>query len=746
MKDEEETNYKLMREAEELRKRVAQLELAQKELIRSNEELRESGRQYSDIFHFGLVGIFDSTPEGRIIRANDRLARMIGYESPEELIAGIDNIAEDLYVAPSQREEIVRLLGESDQVLHFEIGLRRRDGSHMTADLSVRSVRDQSGSLLYFEGFIDDITERKRLREALANRTYELGERVKELNCLFDISNLIENQDLSLVEIVQGIVDVIPTAWQYPEITCARAILEDQEFRTENFAETRWQQVSDIKVHRKRLGTLEVFYLEDRPQRDEGPFLEEERSLLNAVAERLGRIVERKRAGRSLRESEERFRAIFEGAEETIFLKDPDLKYTHVNPALCNLLGIPSSEILGRRASDIYGEEIGRILEERDARAWAGERIEMEQTRPVQGSLMTFHDTIVPVRDSRNEIVGICGISRDISERTNLIKEGPVPSESPLSQAMQGTLTKARIAASAQSIVLLQGESGSGKDYLARWIHERSQRSTGPFFAVNCAAIPQELAESELFGHERGAFTGATGRKKGMFELAEGGTILLNEIGELGLSLQSKLLAFLDTQSFLRVGGEKQVQIDARLIAATHRNLEHEVAAGRFLEPLYYRLSVFPLHVPPLRERSEDMPILVKTIMAKLAREMQLTELPRLGPHHIKALAQYPWPGNVRELSNVLERSLILCRGGAFELALPASQTSDEDLSYTVRYVPGRTVRDVTDEVKTFMCVAAMDACQGNKKEAAKLLNISRDAFYRYIKRLAKRPEKKTEH
>jgi PAS domain S-box-containing protein len=588
------------------------------------------------------------------------------------------------------------------------------------------------------------IVEHMEADQRLMQQTRELSDRIKKLNCLFALSEVVEDQDASLHNIIQRIVALLPDAWQHPEVTCARATVEGDEFATDGFRKSPSCQEATIKVHDIPTGSLEVYYREERPEEDEGPFRKEERSLLNAVAERLGRIIECKRAERALRESEERFRAIFEGADEMIFLKDADLRYTHVNPALCNLLGVPAAEILGRRANDFYDEKASRHLEERDLRVLTGERIEMEHARRVRGTLMTFHDTIVPIRDSGDEIVGICGISRDITERTRLLSEGPIPAESSLSQAMQGTLDKARIAANTESILLLQGESGSGKDYLARWIHERSQRSSGPFFAVNCAAIARELAESELFGHERGAFTGAAGRKKGMFELAEGGTILLNEIGELELSLQSKLLAFLDTHSFLRVGGEREIQVDTRLIAATHRNLEDGVAQGRFLEPLYYRLSVFPIHVPPLRERSEDMPVLVETIMAKLAREMQLTQLPRLGPHHMDALTRYPWPGNIRELSNVLERSLILWKGGPFELALPASQTRDDDWSYTVRYTPGRTVRDVTDEIKSFMCAAAMDVCQGNKKEAAKLLNISRDAFYKYIKRMAKRPEKKT--
>ncbi|MEW6348699.1 MAG: PAS domain S-box protein [Thermodesulfobacteriota bacterium] len=472
-----------------------------------------------------------------------------------------------------------------------------------------------------------------------------------------------------------------------------------------------------------------------------GPVMIEEKTKLFSV---ISDVTDRKRVEKALRESEERFRAVFESAEECIFLKDRSLRFTHVNSAMCELLGLPSSGIVGKRAEDLYRAETAQQLTEMETRVLSGESIEIEQTRALRGTSLTFHDAMVPLRNERDEIIGICCISRDITERKKLAWEPRMGDQHYPSAAMRSTLKKALIAARTDSIVLLQGESGSGKDYLARWLHDRSKRANGPFFPINCSALPRELAESELFGHERGAFTGAGGLKRGLLELAEGGTILLNEIGELDVPLQAKLLTFLDTHSFLRVGGQKQVQANARLISATHRDLETEVAEGRFLEPLFYRLSVFPLRVPALRERPEDIPVLVEEIIAWLAVEMQLTELPRIDASHIAALSQYRWPGNVRELRNVLERSLMLWQGGEFDLAMPVTETNPDDWSHTIRYVPGKTVRDVTDEIKTFLCAAALDACGGNKTEAARLIDISRDAFYRYIKRMRMKPKKKT--
>lgn len=487
----------------------------------------------------------------------------------------------------------------------------------------------------------------------------------------------------------------------------------------------------------KRDGTPFHAYLESLPVKDaDGTF--------NRCRTVLVDITERKKVEEALRESEERFRAVFESAGEYICIKDRSLRYTHVNAAMRRLLGFPASKIVGKRVEELLGAEAGRQISQRDNRVLAGESLEVEEARIMNGVELIFHDTVAPLRDTKGEIIGICCISRNITERRRLSSEARTGRREFPSEAMRKTLRKAVVAARTDSIILLQGESGSGKDYLARWMHEQSKRASGLFFSINCSALPRELAESELFGHERGAFTGATGLKRGLLELAEGGTILLNEIGELELSLQAKLLTFLDTQCFLRVGGRKQLQVNARLMAATHRDLAAEVAKGGFLEPLFYRLSVFPLRVPALRERQEDIPILAEEIMSSLAAELQLAEIPRLESRHIKALSQYHWPGNVRELRNVLERSLILWEGAGFNLAMPTGDSAGEQWSYTVRYVHGKTLRSVTDEVKTFLCDAALQVCGGNKRDAAKLLDVSRDAFYRYIRRLGQKPEKKT--
>ena len=272
-----------------------------------------------------------------------------------------------------------------------------------------------------------------------------------------------------------------------------------------------------------------------------------------------GEIGRRKATEQSLRSSERRFKAVFETAQDSIFVKDADRRYTHVNPAMLKILQLPLSEIVGRTDDELFGEEETRLVKNLEDRVLRGQIIEAEYAVRLKDGPITFNCVRVPLRDAAGNVSGICGIARDVTERKGI---QPADRDEPLryrSVAMQETLKQITLAGRTDSIVLFLGESGSGKDHLARMLHDRSpNRSGGPFLAINCAALAPELVESELFGHERGSFTGSHGRKRGLLELAEGGTLVLNEIGELPPPLQAKLLTFLDTQSFIRVGGEKR--------------------------------------------------------------------------------------------------------------------------------------------------------------------------------------------
>ncbi len=292
------------------------------------------------------------------------------------------------------------------------------------------------------------------------------------------------------------------------------------------------------------------------------------------------------------------------------------------------------------------------------------------------------------------------------------------------SPAMQGIKDLlAKIAASPASTVLLTGESGTGKDLAAKVIHYASNRAAQPFMNITCSALTDSLLESELFGHERGAFTDARQQKRGLLESANGGSVFLDEIGEMAPGLQSKLLRFLEEKTFKRVGGSQDIQVDVRVIAATNRNLEESVKQGLFREDLYYRLDVLPVRLPPLRERAADVPVLAKYYIDLFNQEFR-KQVRGAAPEVFEALERYPWPGNVRELRNLVERAMLLTE--ANELALrdfPMLQARPAE-SGGMELAPGGTN---LEQLERGLVVQALERTQWNQTQAAALLGLNRD-------------------
>jgi len=296
-------------------------------------------------------------------------------------------------------------------------------------------------------------------------------------------------------------------------------------------------------------------------------------------------------------------------------------------------------------------------------------------------------------------------------------------------------------AAATDATVLLEGESGTGKELFARALHALSPRSEGPFVAINCAAIPDTLLETELFGYEKGAFTGAAARKPGRFELAHRGTLFLDEIGDLPLALQAKILRALEEKRFERVGGTQSLHVDVRVVAATNRNLKQRVAERQFREDLYFRLSVFPIQIPPLRERSDDVVILARHFVDRFCRDMNKKTL-AVAPAAIDELRVYAWPGNVRELQNCIERAVILCDGDTIHprhlnlsfrqpVAPVATSPWDQiDLAGTM----ADALRRTTAEVERRKIEQALRDAAGNRMRAADLLQISYKSLQQKLK------------
>jgi DNA-binding NtrC family response regulator len=321
----------------------------------------------------------------------------------------------------------------------------------------------------------------------------------------------------------------------------------------------------------------------------------------------------------------------------------------------------------------------------------------------------------------RDEFVGRTGLGRLIGT----------------SAALERVVRQARAVADTSATVLLAGENGTGKEVLARAIHEESPRRAAPFVAVSCAALPESLVESELFGHERGAFTGATSAKKGRFELAEGGTLFLDEIGELSQAVQVKLLRVIQERAFERLGGEKTLTVDIRLIAASNRDLEREVDAGRFREDLFYRLNVVPLTLPPLRERREDIPVLAAHLAARAA-EKHNRATPTLDAALIEALAEYDFPGNVRELENLIERLVVLSNATRLGTEhLPEKMLLAAPAHEDATTAPGETTLEgATLALRRRLVAGALQAEGGNKVAAARRLGISRSYLHRLVSEL----------
>jgi len=306
--------------------------------------------------------------------------------------------------------------------------------------------------------------------------------------------------------------------------------------------------------------------------------------------------------------------------------------------------------------------------------------------------------------------------------------------------AMRRVYALVEAVAGSSALVLLTGPTGTGKELLAHAIHYRSSRRSGPFVRVNCAALPEGLLESELFGHEKGAFTGAIRQHRGRFEQAQGGTLLLDEIGEIPPAVQVKLLRVLESGELQRVGGTETIRVDVRVIAATNRDLRREVRAGRFREDLYYRLNVFQIDLPALRERRDDIPLLVEHFLRKYAERYQKI-VTRVTPQVMARLLQHPWPGNVRELEHAIERGVLLCTGHELE-QVPLSEDDSPspvelDLDASDAPLPETGLQEALEDLERRMIVTALRQEKGVQARAARRLGISRSNLNYRIQKLA---------
>lgn len=433
------------------------------------------------------------------------------------------------------------------------------------------------------------------------------------------------------------------------------------------------------------------------------PLLNEEGQPRGAVAASVD-VTELRMAGEALRQSEERFRVALKHSPITVFNLDLDLRYTWM---YSSWPAEASESYLGKTPHAFFGREEGeRVMENRRAVLKTGQGLRQLNEVHIKGNKRYLDTTIEPVFDLAGAVVGLTGASMDVTElreATDALREaqGKLTEEKLYleheidtelgfgeiigrSAALKEVMASVAKVATSDATVLLLGETGTGKELLARAIHRNSKRKDKGFIKLNCAAIPSGLLESELFGHEKGAFTGAIAKKLGRIELADQGTLFLDEIGEIPLELQPKLLRVLQDQEFERLGGNQTLKVNFRLVTATNRELRRSVEQREFRSDLYYRLNVFPIRMPPLRERREDIPLLIEHFLRKYAARMgkSITSIPA---KTMEALVQWAWPGNIRELENFVERSVILTPGTVLqvplsELLTPAAKGSGKTL------------------------------------------------------------------
>ncbi|HUO59778.1 MAG TPA: sigma 54-interacting transcriptional regulator, partial [Candidatus Acidoferrales bacterium] len=433
-------------------------------------------------------------------------------------------------------------------------------------------------------------------------------------------------------------------------------------------------------------------------------------------------------------------KAVGQGIAEGLIAIDRDGIVTDINARGGEIFGVNPATVKGRAFSTVCTGNALLLKVLKDGKEYENQELIVER------SGKRIRSSGSPIRDESGDIVGAIAFFQEVADRN--LRSGTAPvvyshrhtledicGDSP---TMKVAKEWAYLATTCNSTVLITGESGTGKELFANAIHNGSPRARGPFIAINCAAIPETLIESELFGYVDGSFTGAKkGGQPGKFEMANGGSIFLDEIGEMSFSVQAKLLRVLQQRTITRIGSAKEIEVDIRIIAATHRDLNKDVAAGRFREDLYYRLAVLEVKVPPLRERPQDIPALVNLLITKISARLQKHRV-TVDSECMRRMCAHSWPGNVRALENVLERALV-CMGDAHVLRVEhLGLASESAVPVTNAELPSRpekphseaAIRSLRD-VERDAIAEALSACCGNIKKAAARLGIARNTLYR---------------
>lgn len=422
--------------------------------------------------------------------------------------------------------------------------------------------------------------------------------------------------------------------------------------------------------------------------------------------------------------------SVFDQLSDALVLYDPEFRITGVNRSAEKLFGMSSEELLGKHCQEIFKCSL--------CEPGCGVLVGLNQPPTSPNCTVRLHtdngmERLVVMRTSQmfsddGNLTGVVATIKDITEEAAPQKREVIGDSGAMREVMNFVR---RVAASEATTILLEGENGTGKDLIAKTLHYQSLRQAEPFIAINCAAIPETLLESELFGYEKGAFTDARQQKRGIFELADRGTLFLDEIGEIPLMLQAKLLRVLEDQTFRRLGGLKDIKLDLRVVAATNKNLREAVREGAFRQDLYFRLNVIQIHIPPLRDRTEDILPLTRFFIEHYNKKFKRS-IEGVSDAAARLLLSHDWPGNVRELRNAIERSMILEESSLITPpSLPIAISRPETDGHTPPVAPIEIPTDglSLEDNERSLLAKALEKTNGNQTQAARLLRITRDTL-----------------
>jgi PAS domain S-box-containing protein len=724
MKDQEKSKEQLVEELADLRQRIAELQRTKREFKQSEEALRESEKRYRTIVEAQMELVCRFFPDGTLTFVNEAICQLLAQEREE--IIGQNFYG---YIHPDDQEktrENIKVLSRENPLGINEERVLLPSGEMRWWQWSNRALFDDQGKVTEFQAVGRDITERVQTEHKLQDSeerhrlllesspdpivVYDMEGRATYVNPAFERTFGWSSQEL-----LGKRIDFVPEE-SWPETRAAIDRMKGGErivsFDTRRL--TKDGRVLDIQ--------LSSSLFEDRYGNPAG----------NIVI--LRDVTDQKLAQGVIRESEQKFRALFDQMPTMAFVIDSNHRLIAGNTAFTEKMGDQANrttlELSGvPRAEKEFWYGIEKQVINSGRPTWYTEVAESRNRG------RTFIECKKqPVKDQDGKVSMVVGIATDVTGyvrdqialaeevrelRIQISKEAG-PTIIGKSKKISEALGRVRAIAGTDTTVLITGESGSGKELVAEAIHNLSKRSKKPLIKVNCAALPESIIESELFGHTKGAFTGAVSNRIGRFEAAHGGTIFLDEIGDVSPGVQVRLLRVLEERKIERVGDYRPIQVDVRIIAATHQNLRSLVEKGRFREDLFYRLNVFNIHMPPLRERTEDIPLLVAHFIKECSSEMG-KEISSISDEAMSSLLQHNWKGNVRELMNIIESASVLCAGNTIQIEhLPPI------LEVWTTSVEATSDKDIRE---------ALRLTRGNKAKAARLLGIHRSTLYRRMER-----------